>query len=388
MKKFVSVALTAAMIASMGVSAMAEVSFGSGANSDVAWPENFSFDGKLTVVSGEDQVTEYSEGDKITLNPGDVVYMPLFHDMDKVEVPTAEGEETDPNKETVPYTGKVDKDWKIHFSAQTKGRVEDASFFTATASESYLQKDALYVKVEMEDNYDSVKTDKISYGVYVSENRTTNKTNQAQVKADFENPYGGYVDFDWSNSVYGPTVFEVAKNEDGEALFDFADEASFNVKMYSEEKVLLNLSRAFDKDIALSYDENAELEFFNFKGTHDEFSRSGILSLYTDNKDSYVYEVVDGELAEIDFDYNSKEKAVEIKTNELGYYVLSDRELDATAVIDKDNDKNSDKDDDKKPSKPGSDKDNPNMGADDFVGAAVALAVVSVAAAGALALKK
>ena len=35
-----------------------------------------------------------------------------------------------------------------------------------------------------------------------------------------------------------------------------------------------------------------------------------------------------------------------------------------------------------------SDKTNPNTGANDFVGAAVALAVVSVAAAGALAFKK
>ena len=375
MKKFVTAALVTAMLASMSLSAFADISFGSGADADVSWPDGLAFSGNLTVLSGE-KVSHYETGEKIVLNPGDVLYMPLFHEAEKAE----STEEAPAPKESVPYTGKIDKDWKIHFSAHTKGHVEKASFHTASSEDSYLEKGAVYVKIDMADEYDSVKTETISCGVYIRENRTSNKTNQAQVRADFENPYGGLIDFEWNNSVYGPTVLEVDPDENGKARFDFADEAFFTVDMYGGEKVLLNLSRSFDKKIALEYDERADLEFYNFKGTHDEFVRNGILSIPAEKGD-VVYEVVDGELEEIDYDYNSKEKTVEIKTHSLGYYVLSDRELDVETT-DKEDTKPS------KPSKPSTDKENPNTGAADVTSAAAALAVVSVAAAGALAMKK
>ncbi len=378
MKKFVTAALVTAMIASMNVASFAEVSFGSGASSDVEWPVNFAFDGQLTVVSGH-QTTNYNEDEKIVLNPGDVLYMPLYHETDKL------GDDGRPNgtKETVQYTGKIDKDWRINFSSSTKGRIDDAVFYTAQADDSFLKENALYVKINLEEHYDSVKTDKISCGVYISENRTSNKTNQLQVKADYENPNGGYVDFNWINNVTGPTVFEVAKNEDGTARFEFNDDAAFDVPMYSKEKILLNLSRDFDKNIALQYDERAELEFYNFMGTHDSFTRNGVLSIYAD-KDHYIYEVEDGALVELNSTYDEKEKALQIKTDTLGYYVVSDRELDVVAAskpqeVKPENDSSS---------KPSNDKVNPNTGADDMLGTAVALAVVSVAAAGALALKK
>ncbi len=378
MKKFVSVMLASAMAASMSVAAFADVSFGSGSNSDVQWPTNFAFSGKLTVVDKEENARDVAEGEKLELHPGDTLYLPLYHDKNK-EVPAEEGDAT-PEKETVQYVGQVGKDWRIHFSSQSKGRVQDAEFYSADANDAFLTANALYVKITMDKSFDSVKTDKVSFGVYVGENRTKNKTNQVAVKADFANNNVGYVDCDWVNAVYGPSIFEVAKNEDGEATFDFADEATFKVKMYSEEKVLLDLSRNFDKDIALAYDEDAEYDFFNFRGSHDSFSRTGVLSLEAGAND-YVYEVVDGELTEIDFDYNSKTKMIEIKTADLGYYVVVDRELDVESVNTEDDTTNN-------TSKPQPDKNNPAMGANDFAGAAVAMAVVSIAAAGALALKK
>ena len=65
-----------------------------------------------------------------------------------------------------------------------------------------------------------------------------------------------------------------------------------------------------------------------------------------------------------------------IETKELGYYVVADEEL----VV-------AEEEVEAKPEVE-ADKANPETGAADFVGAAVAMAVVSVAAAGALALKK
>ena len=147
--------------------------------------------------------------------------------------------------------------------------------------------------------------------------------------------------------------------------------------MYDDEEVLLGFSQDYIREIGIA-NEDAQLHFYNFLGTHDEFIRKGTLSIYGD-KDSFVYEIVDGKLYDVDFSYNKEEETIEISTNELGHYVVSDIELEAK---------------DFKPSKPStdknesnSDKNNPSTGASDFVGAAAALAVTSVAAAGALALK-
>ena len=216
MKKFVSAAVITAMIASMGVSAMADVSFGSGASSDVAWPTNFGFGDKLTVISADSDVREYVKGESIELNPGDTIYMPLTHtalveeapevpetpetETPDTETPDAEAPDAETPAEpvvvslaapaaqveaTVPYSGKVDKDWKIKFSAREF--VEDASFHKASANDTHLAKDALYVKVEMDKQLDSIDNETLSYGVYIAESGTANKTERVNVKAEFAN---------------------------------------------------------------------------------------------------------------------------------------------------------------------------------------------------------
>ena len=154
--------------------------------------------------------------------------------------------------------------------------------------------------------------------------------------------------------------------------------------MYEGEKVLLDLNRDYIRSIAIA-NEDADLEFYNFRSSYDEFVRKGTLSL-AGKKDSYVYEIVDDKLYDVEFNYNEKEKTLEITTDELGHYVVSDIELESKEVKPS------------KPSKPSTennngsssntDKNNPDTGASDFVGSAAAMAVTSVAAAGALALKR
>lgn len=423
MKKYVSAALVAAMIASMGVGAMADVSFGSGTNSDVAWPTDFGFGDKLTVIGTDNSVTEYTESQKISLKPGDTIYMPLTHsavieespeETPEIETPETESPQTETpeleheigsdeengsideeipeevtpeeaapitarNRETttatVPYSGGVDKDWKIRFSAGEF--VNDAAFYTADADDTHLVNGALYIKVDMDSFLDSVDKETISYDVYISETGTRNKSGKGVVKADFENVKAGKVSFDSINFVNEPAVWEVETEQSGKATFDFNGEAFFDVTMYDGEEVLLGLSRDYIREIGIA-NEDAQLDFYNFLGTNDEFIRKGTLSIYGD-EDSYVYELIDGKLYDVKFRYNDDEETIEITTDELGHYVISDMELEAK---------------DFKPSKPStdknestSDKNNPSTGADDFVGAAAALAVASVAAAGALALK-
>lgn len=261
MKKFVSTAVITAMIASMSVGAMADVSFGSGASTDVAWPTNFGFGEKLTVISAESKVREYGKGESIELNPGDTIFMPLTHTELIEEAPETETPETqNPDVEspdveapaepvtvsfaapvaqaetTVPYSGKVDKDWKIKFSAGEF--VENASFHKATDKDSHLTKDALYIKVEMDEQLDSVDAETLSYGVYIAESGTANKTDRVTVKAEFANHDGGEISFDFVNFVNQPSVWEVKEERSGKATFDFEGEAAFEVNMYEGEKVL------------------------------------------------------------------------------------------------------------------------------------------------------
>lgn len=383
MKKFVSAAVITAMIASMSVGAMADVSFGSGATTDAAWPSNFAFGNKLTVISAEAEVREYGQGEKISLNPGDTIYMPLTHTALVEATPETETPEEDTPvtaeqvEATVPYSGSIDKDWKIKFSAREF--VENASFHKATASDSNLVKDALYLKVDMDEQLDSVDAETLSYGVYISENGTANKTERVNVKAEFANHDGGEISFDFVNFVSQPSVWEVKEEGSGKATFEFPEGAAFTVNMYEGEKVLLDLNRDYIRSIAIA-NEDADLEFYNFRSSHDEFVRKGTLSL-DGKKDSYVYEIVDGKLYDIDFSYNEKEKTLDFQTDELGHYVVSDIELDSKEV------KPSTKPSTDNNNSSNSDKVNPETGAVDFVGAAAALAVTSVAAAGAMVLK-
>ncbi|MEG1869483.1 MAG: hypothetical protein RR205_01390, partial [Oscillospiraceae bacterium] len=94
-----------------------------------------------------------------------------------------------------------------------------------------------------------------------------------------------------------------------------------------------------------------------------------------------------GELTLVNAKLNDDGDALVFKTRSLGSYVLSDGELDANAAVgDKDDtttDENGTTGDTDNSNKP-----NPGTGSSDFVGVAAGLAVASVAAVGAVTMKK
>ena len=100
-----------------------------------------------------------------------------------------------------------------------------------------------------------------------------------------------------------------------------------------------------------------------------------------DNKQ--VVEFVDGELVAVDSEFVTKYEVIDgyvlakgyiADAEENGTYALISADIELIEVEEEATEEGT--------------KENPSTGANDFVGAAVALAVVSVAAAGALALKK
>lgn len=315
---------------------------------------------------GDPKTGKYTSLEKAVLNPGDDLYFVVCGVNDQgVNTQVNWGKDT------------WEKHWNINIKANVY--VDDAYFVTADNG-------VLMVKVELDDELDTIDAQEVKLQMYIAENYKgeKNQSHGVSLELPFDNKVEKYVDFDYTNDVDYAAKWIVKKNTKGTAVFDFEDAAYFTVKMIPEEEVVLNFSQAYDKDIDKAYNEyDAELEFYNFKGESDEFSKVGELFIPAD-KDSFIYEIVDGEVVEVEAEYVkgykvdgfSAKNGWVIKTSELGYYVVADDELVVAEEENKENTNNS------------GNKTNPETGANDFVGAAVALAVVSVAAAGALAFKK
>ena len=310
------------------------------------------------------------------------------------------------------YTGNIDKNWSINLiedsgnSSSVVELIEKAELYKATATDyaSYskytdeIMPKAVYLKITLKDTWKSVDEQTLKYYVYIADNDSNHKTNEVWVSGTYANNDWEYVNFDWTNNASVAKLWKVKKGENGTAVFDFADKAFFTVKMYSGESMYLDLSTAYDKAIAGEMDAEAD-SFYKFDNDNANFSRTGELIIVTDDSSLVPYEIdEDGNFVEVDAKYvedyaiahtNKKVDGFVFNTKTLGNYVLSTEELgqeeqpvDETPVVEEPTTETPATDNTT------SAKPNPETGAEDFVGLAVSLAVVSVAAAGALALKK
>ncbi|MEG0110576.1 MAG: hypothetical protein RR675_05610, partial [Oscillospiraceae bacterium] len=162
-----------------------------------------------------------------------------------------------------------------------------------------------------------------------------------------------------------------------EAYFGDTD-VHFDVDAKDQKDLFLRL---VTKDDALTDKfPDADLKVYKFEGNNKTFRRTGKLTIPADmveNKDGklvapVIYNYESGKLTvNKDAKYNSDAACFEIKTNKLGNYVVSAQELKVTEEPATDAPV--------EPVAPGTAVPNPDTGANDFVGLAVALAVVSVA---------
>ena len=307
------------------------------------------------------------------------------------------------------YTGNIDKNWSINLIEKSTGvaeLIEKAELYKATATDyaSYskytdeIMPNAVYLKVTLKDTWKTVDSETLTYYVYVADNDSGKQTNEVWVSGKYVNNNWEYVNFDWTNDASKAQLWKVKKGENGTAVFDFADKAFFTVKMYSGESMYLDLSTAYDKAVAGEMDAEAD-SFYKFDNDNANFSRTGELIIVSDDSSLVPYEIdEDGNFVEVDAKYvedyaiahtNKKVDGFVFSTKTLGNYVLSTEELgqeeqpvDETPVVEEPTTETPATDNTT------SAKPNPDTGAEDFVGLAVSLAVVSVAAAGALALKK
>ncbi len=377
MKKVLSVLLAAAMVMGMSVSAFAanDKEWGKGpASVQIDFNvEDLYFNSVMTVIhedGSKDKVDcDVVLEDDYTFIAGDVVWFQLM----------------DANTDE-PYEGKIDADWRINVKANDY--VKSAEFATWAGTSVAEEGSVKYVKMTLDADYDEIEDDDVDFYFYIADadkahwvGGKKSISSKGEVHYLFDNWNIRYVEFDYINDVDQASNWAVAKGDKGVATFSFNNDAYFVVKMVSEETVVFNYETAtYVKAIEKAFDYEADYTTYNFKGTKDEFVRTGELVIPAD-EDSFIY-AWDGEaLVEIEaeyvedyeFDNGKKVDGWVIETNELGYYVVSDVEavIEAAEEVEAE-----------------TEKANPETGAADFVGAAVAMAVVSVAAAGALALKK
>ena len=402
MKKWIAFSMASAMLLTMSTAAFADIATGVVSEEKPGWPNEFGFGGQIKVMR-EEEVLSYDleENNKIDLQPGDDLYIPLYYT-------TAEGESVTigASKEEmtghVPYTGSIDKNWKINFIDKSKTIIESTDFYRAESKDSGLVKGALYIKAQTADSYNSLTDLEFNFGVYVSERYSQNKTEQIQIEGVFANPKAdNLVDFDWENNVYEKAVWEVAEDQDGTATFNFNDDAYFTVRMFGGDKVMLDFDRTYDKAIADRYIE--DLYFYNFRGELDEFSATGTLTIPVE-QEMFMYQIVNGALKATDAVYSEENEAMELKTRTLGNYVLTPTKLDISAEVEvetpaTDAGNNSSSTTQTTPGygensetndylSGGSDKVNPETGADDLVGLMASLAVLSLVGGVALSRKR
>ena len=307
------------------------------------------------------------------------------------------------------YTGNIDKNWSINLIEASTGvaeLIEKAELYKATATDyaSYskytdeIMPKAVYLKVTLKKEWKTTDSETMKYYVYVAKNNgsTKDKTNEVWVSGKYENTAFEYVNFDWTNNANEAKLWKVRKGENGTAVFDFADKAFFTVKMYSGESMYLDLSTAYDKAVAGEMDVEAD-SFYKFDNDNANFSRTGELVIVSDDDSLVPYSIEDGKLEKVDAEYvkdyaiahtNTKVNGFVFSTKQLGNYVLATEEIaDEVEEPADEDEKPAEENKPAEEAKPET-KPNPETGAEDFVGLAVSLAVVSVAAAGALALKK
>ena len=308
------------------------------------------------------------------------------------------------------YTGNIDKNWSINLIEKSTGvgeLIEKAELYKATATDyaSYskytdeIMPNAVYLKVTLKKEWKTTTSETLKYYVYIADNKSNkNKTNEVWVSGKYANTDVRPVSFDWTNDASKAGLWKV-KEGNGIAVFDFADKAFFSVKMYEGETMYLDLKTAYDKAIAGEMDAEAD-SFFKFDNENANFARTGELIIVSDDSSLVPYEIdADGNFVKVDAEYvenyavahtNKKVNGFVFNTKQLGNYVLSTEELGEEEEVAEEPTTEEPVVEEPAVEEPApeTNKQNPNTGAEDFVGLAVSLAVVSVAAAGALALKK
>lgn len=266
-------------------------------------------------------------------------------------------------------------------------------------SYSIVKQNGVYkVKVVTKETFTTEETE-ATWTITLKRNK---KYTVAEAKVEIAQKWAEICDANIDNDGYGEYVFTVdlADAHDGkegasydnytddcnvEALAVIPKDADYAEIMFEDTmfwysvknsaKTTVNVYFHEDnKKMSTTY-EDADLEMIFFDGT-PEFDYTGTMHAPAD-KDAYVYAVIGGKLVADKFTWNKDSECWEMNAKKIEGVVVSDIKLDVSKYNSTVGGDTADEN-----------KGNPGTGSVDFVNVAVALGVVSLAAAGAVALKK
>lgn len=157
---------------------------------------------------------------------------------------------------------------------------------------------------------------------------------------------------------------------------------SYTVNVTDKDTINMLSNTNAIKEIMTKF-ENNQFKFVTFPAGTD-FGVNGKVeidvSAEMDDFDSkfFVYLYADGKLTKIDSKLDADTSTLSFTAKKLGRFVITDKEIKDTIVVEGSNNGTG----------TGTGNKNPNTGANDFVGVAAAMAVISLVAAGAVVLRK
>lgn len=178
-------------------------------------------------------------------------------------------------------------------------------------------------------------------------------------------------------------------NEYKPATFSFGD-WTFTARVGGQKTTNLVSNNDAIEEILAKY-EDQEFKFVTFPAG-PSFKSDAKVSIDVSAEASdfdenfYLYRYADGKLSAINSTYNREDGTLDFSTKQLGRFVITDKKIANTTVVE--GGSSSSNGSSNSGSDSSSDEKNPDTGANDVVGVAVALAVISLAAAGAVTLKK
>lgn len=178
------------------------------------------------------------------------------------------------------------------------------------------------------------------------------------------------------------TLYKIQDDGQGYGTLSFsAGDTDISVRVYDDEVYYLAYNNdAIKSVLTANNDTDATIDFLTFPGT-PTFNATATVNFYGVEEDQFIYELKNGRLNRSAAKWIDDNGSWELKTRTLGSYVISDKALKSpTGTTNNSTGSGS-----------GSSTggvNNPVTGAEDVTGVATALALVSLASAAAISLKK
>ncbi len=177
------------------------------------------------------------------------------------------------------------------------------------------------------------------------------------------------------------TLYRIKDEGQGYGTLSFsAGDTDISVRVYDDEVYYLaHNNDAIKSVLTANNDSDATIDFLTFPGA-PTFNATATVNFYGVEEDQFIYELKNGRLNRSAAKWSEENGSWELKTRTLGSYVISDKALKSPTGTSSGSSGGSVNND--------TGTNNPSTGANDVTGVATALALISLASAAAISLKK